>query len=384
MRDNRARPRIKPSTVISSILVMMLSRTRSFNALAQTRSRFFWKKEVEGELPSADTLGGAVAGVELPTLRSILKQVYYRLKRNKALTPLFPKTGFAVILDGHESSASYKRCCCGCLHRKIETASGTEIQFYHRHVMAVLLCRDFVLLLDLELQRPGEDEIAAATRLLERLFRDYPRAFDMVVADGLYAQGPFFKMVTDHGKDAIAVLKDDRRDLLKDAIGLFKQKKPFAFQRDGVTYECWDLEGFTSWPQAGQDVRVVQSIETKIVRSQMSGQEKSHTSAWMWVTTVPKEQIGTEHFVITAHKRWDIENKAFNELVNDWNADHVYKHSPTAIEACWLLTMLAYNLFEAFIHLNLKAVVRKGNSKKHFACLIAAELYGQASGCSPP
>src|SRR6266498_1182625 len=254
---------------------MMLSRTRSFNALAQTRSRFFWKKEVEGELPSADTLGGAVAGVELPTLRSILKQVYYRLKRNKALTPLFPKTGFAVILDGHESSASYKRCCCGCLHRKIETASGTEIQFYHRHVMAVLLCRDFVLLLDLELQRPGEDEIAAATRLLERLFRDYPRAFDMVVADGLYAQGPFFKMVTDHGKDAIAVLKDDRRDLLKDAIGLFKQKKPFAFQRDGVTYECWDLEGFTSWPQAGQDVRVVQSIETKIVRSQMSGQEKS-------------------------------------------------------------------------------------------------------------
>lgn len=383
VRDNRVRPRIKTSTVLSSILVMMLSRTKSFNALAQTKSCFFWKKEVEGELPSADTLGDAIAGVELPTLRSILKQVYYRLKRNKALTPLFPKNGFAVILDGHESSASYKRCCCGCLHRKVETASGTEIQFYHRHVMAVLLCRDFVLLLDLEMQRPGEDEVTTATRLLERLFRDYPRAFDMVVADGLYAQGPFFKMVKDHGKDAIAVLKDDRRDLVKDAVGLFKQEESIVFQRDGVTCECWDAEGFTSWPQAGQDVRVVLSIETKTVRAQMTGQEKSRTSAWMWVTTVPKGQLGTEHFVITSHKRWDIENKAFNELVSDWNADHVYKHSPTAIEACWLLTMLAYNLFEAFFRLNLKAIIRKNRSKLHFACRITAELYFEPKASSP-
>jgi hypothetical protein len=249
--------------------------------------------------------------------------------------------------------------------------------------MAVLLCRDFVLLLDLELQRPGEDEVAAATRLLERLCRDYPRAFDMVVADGLYARAPFFKMVEDHGKDAIAVLKDDRRDLFQDAIGLFKQEEPVIFQRDGVTCECWDIEGFTSWPQVGQDVRVVQSLETKTVRPQMTGMEESRKSEWMWVTTVPKERVGTEPFVITGHKRWDIENKAFNELVNFWHADHVYKHTPTAIEACWLLTMLAYNLFEAFIHLNLKAVVREAHTKQHFACLIAADIYGEPRAASP-
>jgi hypothetical protein len=52
------------------------------------------------------------------------------------------------------------------------------------------------------------------------------------------------------------------------------------------------------------------------------------------------------------------------------------KHSPIAIEACRLFTMLAYNLFEAFIRLNLKAVVRELHTKKYFACLIAAELYG--------
>lgn len=40
VRDNRVRPRIKTSTVISSILVMKLSRMKNFNALAQTKSCF--------------------------------------------------------------------------------------------------------------------------------------------------------------------------------------------------------------------------------------------------------------------------------------------------------------------------------------------------------
>jgi len=308
---------------------MMLSRIGSFNALELTKSCFYWKKENKGELPSADTIGNVVAGLKFDEVRAMLKHMYRRLKRNKALKPLSKNSGFAVIMDGHESSASYRRCCCGCLDRRVEMASGTAIQFYHRHVMAVLLCRDFVLLLDLERQRPGEDEVAAATRLLERLFRDYPRAFNMVVADGLYARAPFFKMIEAHGKDAIAVLKDDRRDLFQDAMSLFKQEQPVVFQKYGVTYECRDIEGFTSWVQFGKDVRVVQSLETKTVRPQMTGREEARKSSWMWVTTVPKARVDTESFVVTGHKRWDIENKAFNELVNAWHADHVYKHSPS-------------------------------------------------------
>jgi hypothetical protein len=386
MHDGRIRPRIKTSTAISSVLVMLLSRMGSFNALEQTKSCFYWKEEDKKEvLPSADTIGKVTAAVDLATVRPALKQVYVRRKRNKSLKPLFPKLGFAAILDGHESSASYKRCCCGCLHRKVETESGTRIQFYHRHVTAVLLHKDGVLLLDLEMQRPGEDEVAAATRLLMRLFQDYPRAFMVVFAVGLYARAPFFKLVKDHGKDAIAVLKDDRRDLFQDAMGLFKQEEPVVFERDGgVTCTCWDIEGFTSWQQLGHEVRVVRSLETKTVKSQMTGLEETRTSDWVWVTTLPKARVDTKPFVTFGHKRWDIENKAFNELVNDWHADHVYKHCPTAIEACWLLTMLAYNLFETFIRLNLKAVVRKGHTKEYFARLISAELYGQTSGSSPP
>jgi hypothetical protein len=380
--DSRPRPRIKTPVVVGSALLMALAQVGSLNALEQTKSCFSWKKENEGELPSADTIGSALNQVDVAALRATIKQVYHRLKRNKALRHPFQAKRFAVIIDGHESSASYKRCCCGCLHREIKTTSGSVIQYYHRHVMAILLCRDFVLLLDIEMQRPGEDEVAAATRLLDRLVRDYPRAFDTVIADGLYARASFFKMVADHGKYAIAVLKDDRRDLLQDAMGLFKQEEPLVFREDRIIRRCWDIEGFTSWVQLGKDVRVVRSLETRTVRSQMTGKEETRESDWMWATTVPQEQVGTKVFVETGHKRWDIENKAFNELVTYWHADHVYKHAPVAIEAFWLITMLAYNLFHAFIHLNLKSSVRTVYTKHHLGRLIAAGLYGMSVGSS--
>lgn len=373
--DSRLRPRIETPVVVGSALVMELAQMGSLNALEQTDGNCFWKDWItDGDLPSADTIGRVCGLIDVNALRSVLKQTYSRLKRNKVLHPAFHDGLFAVIIDGHESSASYLRCCPDCLQREIKTSSGSTIQYYHRHVTAVLLCKDKVLLLDLEMQRLGEDEVAAAVRLLERLFVDYPRAFDVVMADGLYARAPFFKKVTDHGKHVIAVLKDDRRDLFRDAMGIFCQEQPVLTRKGNTTRQCWDVEEFTSWPQFGEKVRVVRSLETTTRRRQKTGKVEECVSAWMWVTTLPKDMLGTVEFVVLAHKRWDIENKAFNELVTYWHADHVYKHTGTAIEAFWLITMLAYNLFHAFINCNLKPVIRAMYTKSFLSSAVAAEL----------
>ncbi len=95
----------------------------------------------------------------------------------------------------------------------------------------------------------------------------------------------------------------------------------------------------------------------------------------MWVITLPKQWVPTKIFIGIGHRRWDIENKAFNELVTYWHADHVYKHTAGAIEAFWLITMLAYNLFHTFITLNLKPAIRHLYTKLHLARAVATELY---------
>ena len=173
----------------------------------------------------------------------------------------------------------------------------------------------------------------------------------------------------------IAVLKDERRDLLNDAQGLFKTEKSVSYRYGQLERQCWDIEHFTSWSQMDRPVRVVRSLETKYRRRQNSGKLHYETSEWFWVSTISKEKLPTEDFVKLGHGRWKIENNGFNELVNYWHADHVYRHSPEAMEAFWLLTAIAFILFHAFIGLNLKPEIRYKYSKLHWARTITAELF---------
>ena len=357
-----------------SAFVMILVRLGSLNALEQTSPSRFWSKWLCGSVPSADTMGRVFSLADCDTIRAGIHQVYTRLKRNKALEP--PWHGLiALVLDGHESNASYRRCCPGCLQRTIHSANGDRIQYYHRNVTAQLISDDMHFLVDAEPQKAGEDEVAAAIRLLDRVVRDYPRAFDVVLADALYAQAPFFEFVLERGKDVLTVLKDERRNLLQDAEGLFTQIELTRTQ-DGAKQRCtWDAEGFRSWPSLDRPVRVVRSLETTTVRRQLDKQEEPQVSDWVWVTTLSSSRASTNAVVSLGHSRWEIENQGFNEAVNHWHADHVYKHDPIAILAFWLLTMLAVNVFRAFYLRNLKPPRRRDSSMLHIARRLAAELY---------
>jgi hypothetical protein len=374
IEDERKRPRITTQTIVKSALVMCLTRMGSLNALEQMEGNRFWKGWIEDKLPSADTIGRVFAQIDEGAIRDGIYQIYSRLRRNKAMKP-FAEGLFGLVIDGHESTASYKRCCEGCMKRRIKTEKGEIIQYYHRQVTAILLCKDLEILLDSEQQRAGEDEVEAAIRLIKRVLKKYPRAFEVVIADGLYVRANFFKLVIEAGKEIIAVLKDERRDLVQDARSLFEVEKSEITEEGQTRRECWDIEHFNSWEQLGKEVRVVRLLETTVTKSQLTGKEEEKISDWIWVTTITKNRACTKTVVNFGHGRWRIENNGFNELVNDWKADHLYKHDPTAIGTFYLLTMLAYNLFYAFIGRNIKAVLRNKYTKKHWGNVIAAELY---------
>jgi len=357
-----------------SVVVMFLARQGSLNALEQSRPSRFWGRWLGHPMPSADTIGRVCALAEPADIRGVAHHVYSRLKRMKALEP--PAHGLmAAVLDGHESHATYRRCCPGCLTRVVHTAAGDRIQYYHRHVTIQLLAKDMCLLLDAEPMAPGEDEVAAAIRLLDRVNPVYPRAFDVVLGDALYADSRFFNYVLSKGKHATAVLKDDRRDLLKDARSLFQQIPPVTANQGKTHTVQWDVDGFTSWPQVHQPVRVVASKETRTVKRQIDGQCEQLRSDWTWVTTLAKDQATTRTVVQLGHGRWKIENEGFNELTNRQHGDHVYKHDARAMLVFCLLAMLCMNVFGAFYRRNLKPALRRAVSMLHVSRQIAAELY---------
>jgi hypothetical protein len=361
---------------------MMLTQMGSLNALEQDRDNSFWREWLGRDLPSADTMGRGFSQMDLDSIRFSIHHIYTRLKRNKVLKKTH---GFHVlILDGHEHTSSYLRCCSGCLRRRVHTREGDRIQYYHRNVVAMLLGGEFPVLLDEEEQWRGEDEVSAAIRLSRRILRHYPRAFDVVVTDGLYLRAPFFHLFLQHGKHVIAVLKDERRDLMEDAKGLFPYEEP-RVELEGKTKRLiWDIEGFTSWESLGREVRVVRSLEMRTVRRQRTRKQEVETSEWIWATTLSQEEASSETIVKLGHSRWLVENKALNEMVTYWHADHVYRHHPIAICAFWLTLMLVLNLFRAFIYLNIKPQLRHRHSNLYFARLISSSLYDETLLKIPP
>ena len=391
LSDRRQEPRISTAAVAKSTLVLFWTRMGSLHAWRLTAGARFWKRWLGEEPSSDDSLGRIAAGMDAALLRRGMHRVYERLKRNKALPDLH---GLAVaVLDGHETSASYLRCCPGCLERTIHITGGERTQFYHRNVTLLLLSNarpgrpPLRLLLDLEPQRPGEDELATAQRLLERVIPSYPRAFDLVLADALYGTAPFLNFLLARGKDALIVLKDERRNLYQDAAGLWRHQKPQPGRYRSRACLWWDFPELRSWPEVKAPLRVIRSQESWSVKRQITAQQTLQTTDWVWVTTLSLMQARTAQVVELGHQRWDIENYGFNELVNGWHADHVYRHEPNAIECFLLMAFLAYNLLHAFLALNLKPQIRWGKTELFWSRLMAAEIHTElnlaASDSSP-
>jgi hypothetical protein len=239
--------------------------------------------------------------------------------------------------------------------------NGREvIEYYHRGVACHLVGFDLAAPLDLEMIQPGEDEVAAASRLVRRVCRQYPRFFDAFVADALYFQAPFVNLCLEVGKPLVSVLKGERRSLLQDAQGLFQDQEPKIYRDGQRTVRYWEEEGLEA---AGirAPLRVLHTEETEDKRQRIAGRWhlKTEEHTWWWQTTIPVVLLPAQQLWVAGHHRWDIENDLFNTLATHWSLNHCYKHDPLAIVNFVLTLFIAFVLLQSFYLRNLKPELRK-------------------------
>jgi len=381
LTDHRRAPRIPTLAVWLGVLGLYLLRLRSLNALEQAmRSSKRWRRWLGSAPPSPDTIGYTLARFDLPGVRALLAQIHYRIKRNKALRRQWPEPFWVAALDGHELWVSRSRHCAGCLTRQVATASGPVTEYYHRIVVCQLVGATPPLILDLELQGPGEGEITTARRLLARALTAYPRAFDVLTLDALYLEALLVNQALAAGKDVVVVLKQEARHLYQDAQGLLALTEPKGVEGSPRSLLIWDIPELTTFTGVERPVRVIRSVETIHRRRRVAGQWQPEVQAqeWYWVTTLPPERAAAVSIVRWGHARWDIENRGFNELVQHWHLDHCFKHHPTAIEALLLTLALAFALTSVFFSRNLKPAARAGRTRVFLASLLVSELLGDA------
>ncbi|MBU0718265.1 MAG: transposase [Planctomycetes bacterium] len=268
------------------------------------------------------------------------------------------------------------------------------VEYFHRGVACHLIGFDLAVPIDVELLRSGEGEVAAAMRLLERVFAAHPRLFDAVVADGLYLEAPFVNFCLAHKKHVVTTLKGDHRLLFQDAQGLFADMDSGLWNDPDRTVRFWDAEGFTSCEAIHVPLRVLHTEETLHKRRRIAGEwiERNETQSWWWATTLGAHRLPTRYLWKTAHARWDIENDHFNVLATHWHLNHCFKHTPSAILNFILTLFIAFLLVQTFYLRNLKPPRRHhftliAITRQLYAALAATPLHAPwvaLSGAKPP
>ena len=207
--------------------------------------------------------------------------------------------------------------------------------------------------MDFEPLQPGEEECAAALRLLRRLRQNYgPRFFDVVVVDSWYTNGPFLKMgVAELGWPVIAVLKQERYEIYQETLALTRGEKPTQqVERDGRQVELWAVDALRFSDTYTGPVRVVRARERWTERQRRGGQWQRQAKEPNWLWVVAGDLAGDDSATIrdVGHLRWKIENNAFGELTQHWHLTHCAHHQPVAVVALLWIKLIAFTLFHAF------------------------------------
>jgi len=380
VRDGRSDPVVPILSVSLCLVLGIVLRIASYLDLAEQTKRRRWRRlcRLQGALGD-DIFPYVTERMQPEDWRQNQAEVVQTLKHNKALENCKIKGLLFVSLDANEHFQSRSRCCRGCCQRQVEVTEADSqkhpvTEYYHRYVFAQINGPRINVLLDLEPIRPGEDECAAALRLLGRMRRIYgPRFFDGITADAWYAQGPFLRKVERLGWLWVVVLKREDRQVYQEARALSQGQSPeatFDDQQRKRQVQLWEVKDIEFSQAYGQPVRVVRSEEQWVEKRVRGGrkEQRPRRSQWVWGASAQLDGYAAEVVYQAGHRRWGIENKAFNELTQAYHLEHCYHHDPTSMLVQMLILMLGFTLFNAFaLHsqlvrwgeLTLKALARQ-------------------------
>jgi hypothetical protein len=149
------------------------------------------------------------------------------------------------------------------IQHKVNGELKTDIQYYHRVVVVVLVSTSFPIPLGVRFQKNGETEVSCALALLQDLVGQLGRRFlDVLVGDALYLQAPFVKQVECLGLAWGFILKENQPELLREAQRC-TQDSPTGIQADqGREIQYWHLPEI-DWPIADRPARVVKTVRTQ-------------------------------------------------------------------------------------------------------------------------
>jgi hypothetical protein len=221
-----------------------------------------------------------------------------------------------VSVDGVEHFSSKKVHCEHCLQKQYKDG---QITFSHQMLSAVLVHPDkrevFPMRCEPIVNTDGcaknDCERNAAKRLLEGLHQSYAEEKFLLVADALYANGPYIEQLQQDGHSYIIGIKPDGNK------GLFSQfaSRQKSGQLGQYNYSEKDIQHYFRWANNLPLNSTQAHIRVNMLYYEQVD-NKGKTTTFTWITDVELRQNNVVKAMRAARARWKIENETFNTLKN--------------------------------------------------------------------
>ncbi len=327
--DERIRKTYKMSEIIFAAIMLYVLQGQSRHGMNQNRKTAKFKHNYERafklRLPHMDTVTAVLehlAPSELEKIsiewvkRLLDSRIFHRHRLlNKYHTVAVDATGYASYQKEPNWPCPYKTY-------KNDKVTWVQPILCAKLVLPNGLCIPLLTewVMNEEAYEKQDCELKAFKRLAKQLKTYFPRLPICILADGLYANGPFFDICKTHDWSYAVVLKDTQLKDIWDEVAVFNQLyasnqhsveqiisttqriyKDFRWIND-LTYQ----EHTLSWLEGNIDEQ----------QQNKQGQWQSQKHRFVFVTNLGINKNNAEQVVKSARLRWKIENEGFNAQKN--------------------------------------------------------------------
>src|SRR5438309_6831507 len=285
---------------------------------------------------SDDTLGYALDRQSPKPVFALSCEIVRRLKRNGVLRSNWSRGLLVAAVDGIEICSSFVRCCDACMERemqhKVNGEMKTDIQYYHRIVVVVLVSTSFPIPLGVRFQKNGEGEVSCALALLQDLVGQLGRRFlDVLVGDALYLQAPFVQEVERLGLVWAFTLKENQPELLREAERLTQESPAGVHVEPDQETRYWHLPD-VDWPVADRQVRIVKTVRLEHQRRVTVSEVDAHRTKGKTAMSQQSTNFYATNFELgsisplfihqCSRSRWRIDTEVFQTITTDCHLKH--------------------------------------------------------------
>ena len=355
IRDGKRRRSIKTSVVAYILVFAFGLQVSSFHKmmylLERDKGRFKNLFPKGTRIPKVDAVRETVKEMWLADIQEMYDGIIDVATENKVLRENSINGLRVSAVDGVELYSSKVKSCEDCLTREVKG----EAEYFHKAVVCMTVGSDPHIALGVEMLGPKHDgsgkdegEMTGVKRLLTNLHKRHYHFSDVIVADALYMNAPFINLVKGIGMEAVVRAKDERLNIVQDALGLFKQREAnYEFNDTGKRVLAWDEDNF-HMEGCGHNIRFLKFVE---YWTSPKGKELRREA---WCITTLSKSIHAHTVWLIMRKRWHIENNGFRMLKTYFHADHNYVHGKGANEKVLLFILMAFNLMELFLFRRLR------------------------------